>query len=184
MTMTAIGDGEAPVFEAVIVPHRSLSPRGVRWLLLAVFLICAVTASSFALLGAWPVGGFCGVELLLTAGLLRINARAARASEVLLLTPTRLRVLRTDPRGRTTEVRMESAWLGVVLEDRGGRVPGLLLVAGARREEVGGSLGEAEKRSLAQAIEAALYRWRNPVFDNPQLREPPHPAEARGDLVC
>jgi hypothetical protein len=36
-------------------------------------------------------------------------------------------------------------------------------------EEVGRCLGEAEKRDLAAALDAALHRWRNPRFDNPQL---------------
>ena len=37
--------------------------------------------------------------------------------------------------------------------------------------EVGAELGEAEKRDLAEALNLALHRHRNPVFDNPQLRE-------------
>jgi len=30
-------------------------------------------------------------------------------------------------------------------------------------------LGETPKRDLAAALTRALYQWRNPVFDNPQL---------------
>jgi hypothetical protein len=37
--------------------------------------------------------------------------------------------------------------------------------------EVGASLGEHEKRDLAEALRDALDRWRHPRFDNPQLRE-------------
>ena len=33
------------------------------------------------------------------------------------------------------------------------------------------ALGEAEKRDLAACLTRALHRARNPVFDNPQLRE-------------
>jgi hypothetical protein len=38
------------------------------------------------------------------------------------------------------------------------------------REQVATALGEREKRDLAAALRAALHRYRNPVFDNPQLR--------------
>ena len=38
-------------------------------------------------------------------------------------------------------------------------------------EEIGRALGEAEKRDLAASLARALHRARNPVFDNPQLRE-------------
>jgi uncharacterized membrane protein len=58
------------------------------------------------------------------------------------------------------------------LEERPGRVPALVLVERHRRMEIGQSLGEDEKRDLAQALGEALHRLRNPVFDNPQLREP------------
>ena len=50
-------------------------------------------------------------------------------------------------------------------------MPRLLLATRGVQEEVGRALGEEEKRDLARALRAALHRSRNPVFDNPQLRE-------------
>lgn len=157
------------LFEAVIVPHRSLSRRGLQLLLGAIGLICVANVVMFARLHAWPICGFAGAELVLAALLLRLNALGARASEMLLLTPGALRVIRTDPKGRRVEVALPPAWLTVQIEDRPGRVPALWLGSHGRREEVARFLGEAEKRDLAQALSAALHRWRNPVFDNPQL---------------
>ncbi|OJY64383.1 MAG: hypothetical protein BGP12_15305 [Rhodospirillales bacterium 70-18] len=160
------------LFEALIVPHRSLSARALRLLLVAICGLSGGTGALFVWLGAWPVGGFTGVELLLAAWLFRLNARAARATELLLLSPTGLRVVRTAPDGRRHEVVLKPGWLNVALQERPGRVPALLLVSHGVREEVGATLGEAEKRDLAEALRQALDRWRNPVFDNPQLREP------------
>jgi hypothetical protein len=54
-------------------------------------------------------------------------------------------------------------------------VPGLWLGTRGEREEVGNCLGEAAKRDLAQALQEALYRLRNPRFDNPQLADEPVP---------
>jgi uncharacterized membrane protein len=165
------GRQEAPVlFEAVIVPHRSLSATGLRILLGAVLVSCVASATVFALVGAWPVGVFAGAELLLAGVLFRLHMRAARASEMLLLTEEGLRIVRTSARG-AVETRMLSAdWMAVRLEERPGRVPALLLHVRGASEEVGCELGEAAKRSLAEALAAALERRRNPVFDNPQLR--------------
>jgi uncharacterized membrane protein len=160
-----------PIFEAVIVPHRSLSRRGLLILLGAIALACAVNAAVFVHIGAWPVGGFTGVELLLAGVLLRLNATSARASEMLLLTGEALRIVRTDPRGRREELSLPPDWLTVTLEERPGRVPGLWLGTRGQRREVAKSLGETEKRDLARALEEALYRWRNPRFDNPQLAD-------------
>lgn len=164
-------DLDAPVFEAVIVPHRSLSPRALRRLLGAICLMCGINASIFIALGAWPVGGFTGIELLLAAFLLRLNARSARASEVVLLSGSGLRVLRTDPKGVRTDLTLPPAWLSVELSEKPGRVSRLWLVARQTREEIAATLGEDEKRDLAAALAGALHRFQNPVFDNPQLRE-------------
>ena len=134
-------------------------------------MVCAADAVVFARIGAWPVGGFAGAELLLAALLLHINAQAARASEALLLTEAALRVVRTDQHGRRAERVLSPAWLTVQLEERPGRVPGLWLGTRGEREEVARSLGEDEKRDLARALTEALHRWRNPRFDNPQLAD-------------
>lgn len=162
---------DAPLFQAVIVPHRSLSRTGLRRLLIAICGLCGATAAMFAWLGAWPVGGFTGVELLLAAALFRLNARAAKGSELVMLDASSLRIIRTDPRGRRRELSLSPSWLNLSLEERPGRVPALMLTARKHRVEVGLSLGEDEKRDLAQALGAALHRLRNPRFDNPQLRE-------------
>jgi uncharacterized membrane protein len=52
-------------------------------------------------------------------------------------------------------------------------VPRLFLISRRRQFEVAQSLGEMEKRDLAEALGEALYRLRHPTFDNPQLREGP-----------
>jgi uncharacterized membrane protein len=162
---------ETRLFEAVITPHRSLTPAGLRLLLVAICMACGLSALGFWVIGAWPVAGFTGVELLLAAWLFRLNARAARASELLILTPEALRIIRTDPQGRREEHSLPPAWLGVRMQERPGRVPALLLASRGREEEVAAVLGEAEKRDLERALAAALDRLRHPVFDNPQLRD-------------
>ncbi len=159
------------MFEAVIVPHRSLTRRGRRILLGAIAAMCSINATVFICIGAWPVGGFTGIELLLAAVMLSINARAARASEMLMLSPSGLRIVRTDQNGGRTERTLSPAWLQVELRERAGRTPALLLLSHGRCEEVARALGETEKRDLAGAIAEALDRWRNPRFDNPQLRD-------------
>ena len=160
------------VFEAVIIPHRSLTRTGLRWLVGFICLLSTLVSLGFFYLGAWPVMGFNGAEIALAVVLLRRNARASRASEMLLLTEEGLRVVRTDVAGRRVERCLQSAWLRAELEERAGRVPALWLSDRGGRMEVGAALGEAEKRDLAVALAMALYRHRNPTFNNPQLQDP------------
>jgi uncharacterized membrane protein len=165
---------EAPenlIFEAELRPHRSMSPHGLS---IVIGLLCVVSLGVTMLfwsMGAWPIAGFNGVEMLIAAALLHINARAKRAREVLLLSDQGLRVLRFDVNGRRSEREIPSAWLNVTLQERPGRVPALYVTARGRVEEVAQALGEDEKRDLAAALANALHSWRHPVFDNPQLRE-------------
>lgn len=159
----------ATLFEAVIVPHRSLSPRGLRILIAVICLLCALTALRFWSIGAWPVAGFSVAEIGIAVFLLRLNASRARASELVLLTEDTLRIIRTDRAGRRHECQLPVGWLNAVMEEPPGRVPRLLLVSRGLREEIAASLGEAEKRDLWSALRDALHRLRNPHFDNPQL---------------
>ena len=125
----------------------------------------------FWLLGAWPVLPFGVLEVGLVLVMLRVNSRQARGSELILLSEAELRIVRTEPSGRRREKVLPATWLSVSLQERNGRVPALLLSRSGISEEIARVLGEQEKRDLAASLTRALHRARNPVFDNPQLRE-------------
>jgi uncharacterized membrane protein len=125
----------------------------------------------FWMLGAWPVLPFSVLEVGLVLLMLHLNTRQARASELILLSETELRIVRTDPSGKRRETVLPSGWLSVSLRERQGRVPSLVLSRHGRSEEIGQVLGEQAKRDLAASLACALHRTRNPVFDNPQLRD-------------
>jgi uncharacterized membrane protein len=179
--MDAITASEAPdrlMFEAEIKPHRSLAPRQV-WMVAGFMLAASAAVTSLmVLLGAWPVIGFNGAEITLALLLLWLNMRAARARETIWLTETRLLVTRRDVRGRAERFSLPNAWLKLALEERAGTVPKLIFSTRGNRLEVGRALGEAEKRNLAVALDAALARSRSPNFDNPQLRPAEMPPES------
>jgi uncharacterized membrane protein len=159
------------LFEAVVTPHRSLSPFGRRLVLAAMTGLAGLIALLFLLIGAWPVIGFSVIEIGLIWLMFHLNQRAAHARELVLLDSNRLRVVRTDPSGLSREQVLPAAWLKVRLEEERGRIPRLLIYTHTACEEIGAALGEAEKRNLATALCNALHDARNPQFDNPQLRD-------------
>jgi uncharacterized membrane protein len=161
---------EAPVFEALIAPHRSLPIRGVFIVVGVLTVLTVLIALRFWLWGAWPVLAFSLVEIPLLVALLAINYHQARASELIMLDTTRLTVIRTDPAGRRRQDSLQTAWLRVDLNATDG-VPRILLSSHGRHCEVGAFLHEPDKVSLCDALKAALYRVKNPRFDNAQLRE-------------
>jgi uncharacterized membrane protein len=157
------------LFEATVRPHRSLSWRGVLLVMGLMLAGSLIVTSMMVLLGAWPVIGFNGADIALACFLLWLNVRAARAVEVITLSRNALAIIRTDVRGRRQLISLAPYWLNVVLQERAGTVPKLLLTARGAQTEIARQLGEAEKRDLAAALTRALHSWRNPRFDNPQL---------------
>ncbi len=157
-------------FEALIVPHRSLGPAGLRWLAIVLCTLSGCISLGLWLVGAWPVIGFTGLEAGLAILLLRWNARRDRGSEMLLLTDAGLRIVRTAREGYRYELMLDGGWLRATLQERRGRVSALLVHDRGMHVEIGAELGEAEKQQLAASLQTALERRRHPIFDNPQLR--------------
>ncbi len=168
-SMEDISHGTA-TFEAVIIPHRSLGPTGLRWVIAALAALSALVSVGLWLAGAWPVIGFTGLEVALAVWLLLRHAAIEGESEVLLLSDDGLRIINSR-RGKRSELKVPVGWLRSSIEERPGRTPALMLRGGKVAIEVATSLGETEKRELAISLGEALSRQRNPVFDNLQLRE-------------
>ena len=66
---------------------------------------------AFLLMGAWPVFGFFGLDVLAIYWAFRVNFRRARASEEILVTPSELRVRRISHRGHVVEFVLNPLWV-------------------------------------------------------------------------
>ena len=158
---TSDRDDEQVLFDAVLTPHRSLSPRGFL-VLMAVICIVSFTAGLFFFLaGAWPVVGFLGLDVLLIYVAFRINYRRARMYETLHLTSKTLTVRRVDPRGGETRWRFEPTWLQVLLDEPPGHGGPLTLRSHGKSLSIGGFLTAEERCDLAKALRAALGEARS-----------------------
>lgn len=150
----------ARAFDVVLYPHRSLSPAGFAILMAAIVAVSAAIGAGFVAIGAWPVSGFLGVDVLLIYAAFQWNYRAARLAEFIRLDRDGLVVRRIEPGGRSREWRFEPYWVRVELvEPRPGeRV--LLLSAKGERLTIGAFLTKAERVELAAALRAALRPYR------------------------
>jgi uncharacterized membrane protein len=149
----------APLFDAVLRPHRSLSPLGLRLLVGAFGLACAGLGVGFWLIGAWPVAGFFGLDVALLYGALKLSMLSARRTERLRLTEHELIVRRVDPWGRVDDARIAPPhWLRVEIDDPVRHDSQLRLVSHGRSVTVGSFLMPAERGDLARALRAALRR--------------------------
>ena len=163
---------DAPVFEALIAPYRSLGRRGVSIVVAVFALISVLLSMRFWIWGAWPVVIFSLLEIPLVALLLVLNLRRARATELIMLDRSHLTVIRTDMGGQRRQVTLPAAWLQIEFQEGRG-IPRILARSHGRGCELGAFLHEQEKLALYGQLKGAIEQVRNPRFDNPQLREDP-----------
>jgi uncharacterized membrane protein len=148
---------EPTIFSAVLTPHRSLSRNGFVILMLVMGGASFATGIAFLLAGAWPVFGFCGLDVLLVYLAFRLSYRHARAYEQVTVTPSELTVRKVSHHGRINEWTLNPLWVRldrVVHEEFG--IERLFLVSHGRRLTIAGFLGPQEKESFALALSAAL----------------------------
>lgn len=148
------------VFDVALAPNRSLSPLGFYALMGFVSVVGLSLGTAFLTIGAWPVFGFFGLEILLVYAAFKASYRSGRLSETLRLSGDALTVRRISPRGRVQTWRFQPHWLRVEMDDPPHHDSQLTLASHGRRLTVGSFLTSQERRQLAQAILAALKKLR------------------------
>lgn len=157
-------EDERVLFDAVLRPHRSMGPRGFRILLIGAGIASTAMGLAFYLIGAWPIIGFLGLDILLLYIAFKINFRRARAVETVRLTPSALEIARVAPGGRRRAVRLRPYWLRVDHSaDADGRSP-LRILGDGRGVTIGAFLPPEQRLTLATELRAALHRLKNPTF--------------------
>ena len=162
------GAAEPILFSALLTPHRSLNHTGFMLVMAFVTVISFAAGVAFWMMGAWPVFGFFGLDVLAIYVAFKINFRRARASEEISVTPSELRVRRTSHRGHVVEWVLNPLWvqLDQIAHEEFG-IERLYLVSGGRRVSIGSFLGPDEKASFASALRAGLAAARRGVTYNP-----------------
>jgi uncharacterized membrane protein len=148
---------EPAIFSAVITPHRSLGSTGFLILMLCIGGVSFVSGIAFLMLGAWPVFGFLGLDVVLIYVAFRANFRAARAYEEVTVTASELTVRKVNQRGGVREWTLNPVWVQldrIVHEEFG--IERLFLVSRGRRLSIAAFLGPDEKASFARALSSAI----------------------------
>ena len=159
---------QAELFSALLTPHRSLHRTG--FLVLMAFIVVVSFAAGFAflLMGAWPVLGFFGLDVIAIYWAFRINFNRARASEKITVTHSELRLRRVSHRGHVVEFVLNPLWVQL---DRKTHpeygVEKLYLLSKGRRLAVGSFLSPDEKASFSKALMTALQAARRGPTYNP-----------------
>jgi uncharacterized membrane protein len=152
---------EPELFSALLTPHHSLSRVGFLVLMVFLSVISFAAGLAFLLMGAWPVVGFFGLDVLAIYWAFRINFRHARATEEISVTFSELRVRRISHRGHLVEWVLNPLWVHLDQKTHPEfGIEKLYLVSKGRRVSVASFLGADEKASFAKALMVALQAAR------------------------
>ena len=102
---------EPELFSALLTPHRSLNRTGFVVLMAFLSAVSFVAGVAFLLMGAWPVLGFFGLDVLVIYWAFKVNFRTAQAREEISVTPSELRVRRVSHRGHVAEWVLNPLWV-------------------------------------------------------------------------
>jgi len=170
MTTDNAIDLEPTIFSVTLKPHRSLGRLGFVVLMLLFGGASFITGMLFLILGAWPVFGFFGLDVLLLYWAFRLNYRHADAYEQVTVTPSTLKVRKVSHLGRAREWVLNPLWVQldkVELEEFG--IDRLFLVSRGKKLAIATFLGPDEKASFAKHLGHALHEARRgptrTVFD-------------------
>ena len=156
------------LFSALLTPHRSLNRTGFLVLMAFLSVVSFAAGLAFLLMGAWPVLGFFGLDVLAIYWAFRVNFLRARASEEISVTPSELRVRRVSHRGHVVEWVLNPLWVQLDQKTHAEfGIEKLYLLSKGRRVSIANFLGPDEKASLAKALTAALQAARRGPTYNP-----------------
>lgn len=149
-------------FDAQVRPNRSLSPQGLRRLLLATGIGGLVAGIALMASGQWIAAGFLWLDLALLACALLASTVKLRAVEHVRIDDSAISITREAPGHPQETVGLPAAWARVI------RVPhrqvegleAIQLSASGRTITIAAALAPWERPAFADALEAALARRR------------------------
>ena len=151
-----------PLFAARLTPHRSLSPRGIRIVVVVLASMALLPGLIFYMLGAWPVVGFMGLDVLALYWALTWSFRDGKRSEEVTLWQDLLEIRQISPTGEETRETFNPTLVRLVIDrDFDERTTGLKLKTPERELIIGAFLNPDDKGSFAKAFGTALRKARH-----------------------
>jgi len=148
-------------------PNHTPQKNTARWLLAGVILLSGLIAGVCAVLGAWPVLPFAGMEIFVLWLALRYQAQHALDGEEITLDADNLCVV-VHHGDQTTTHSFHPYWAQIRFNPASAGHPAARLVihSHGREVEIGRLLNAGEKQALAQTLKQQIHQQRYPFPEN------------------
>ena len=146
-----------------IYSNNSLSTKGFYILMTSIILPALFIGTAFSLIGAWPVLGFMGLEIILIYIFFKILFYKNNFYEHIMLDKAKFSISYNNKNNVINSVNLEPTWLQVKLENNNNK---LQIFTHGNAIELGKCLAIKEKASLAKVIQEALLNWKQEKIFN------------------
>jgi len=143
-------------FDVILKPNASLGFGGFWLLMIGISVFGLIAGLGFLVLGAWPVLGFFGLDILLIYLAFTINYRRARRYERISLFKRFLVVDKVSALGRINRWQVEPSWLRVEVVNATKHDRQLVLSSHGQSVKIGSFLAPKERSELANVLKKAL----------------------------
>lgn len=146
---------EIVYLDAVLTPNRSLSERGFAIGMAIVAVVFFLTGLMFYSMGALPILGFFGLDMVAVWLAFRLSFRKLEQQTQVTVTARSIRMRHRDPRGRMREAEVPTAFARVELDDPVMPTSWLRIEHGRSAWVIGRFLTPDERRAFAKALREA-----------------------------
>lgn len=143
-------------FDALLFPNRSLPNAGFVAVMAIVIGVNVTLGTVFFAIGAWPVLGFCGLDILLVWIAFKLSYRQGRLHERVRVTDDALWVSRVLPSGHESRWRLDPYWTSLSIRRPIDEESQVKLRTKGRTLVVGSFLSPKERGDFADALSAAI----------------------------
>ncbi len=151
-----------PLFAATLTPHRSLTRRGYRFVIALACVLATIPGIVFFSMGAWPVVGFLGLDVLAIGWALAASMKSGKQYEVVTLWPDELEVKQVAANGKAEITRFNPFFVKLVIDrDFNERTTALHLRTRDTDLTIGAFMNPDDKASFAKVFGTALKKARS-----------------------
>lgn len=155
-----ISTDDPSIFDAILYPNRSLPVAGFRAVMAIVIASNLFFGTYFFAIGAWPVLGFCGLDIFLVWLAFKLSYRQGRLRERVRVTEKDMWVARVLPSGHETRWRLQPYWTRVDIDRPVGHESQIRVTSKGGTLILGAFLSPEERGRFAEALSGALSRVR------------------------
>lgn len=142
-----------------IYPHRSLSKKGFKILMLVIIFLCLTGGIIFWFMGAWPVFGFFGLDILLIYLAFKINYKSGEVYERIVIASEKFKISRGFPSGKVQTWELNPYWARVELIKIQNQSK-LIISSKEKVVSIGSFLNMFDKEKLERKINSCIKNYK------------------------